>query len=750
MSDYGAALCASAALLWVVVLLDPSGFQAYVRKPWFRDCVLLTQRAVKLVGCLLSVGTVPEQYADQALCGYYGMTAGQYIYMSWQSSVTVVSPRLQVAACVLEWVVSLHVTAAFKASYPRVAAQSPAWPSPLVASFSFCAVVLVPVVVALLVDGLHQRQYRQYRQRFGCHSPGHLGQLNQPAPRAVPEQPERRHGSHQLKLGILRHCNATDLAEPAGQPAGQPEHGRTAASLPAASLQGRQMSELPGELPMEEQVADRQTAAAVQVLNPLHLPPSQPDDFGGGDHATGSCESGDNSDHISSALSALSAYRAAPPPTTARSGELHPSIIADMTAAAPFGVSATDDEAGVLGNLLPRRDSGPAAADMLQFLMPKLADLLGLEAALDVARYAPGSAGEPAASIAAYEGHCRMDVASIKVAAAHSDIATLGPLLHSSLLSALHSDCSAEGLSGSPEVPVCQSVAIEGCVHLLAMVLSPKPLLCSAGISDTSLESEQRSFAVKLLHTVLQDMQTSYFNSGQSPADDGSVAQVSILWCPAGSPAKGVHSSSNEEPAYDDSTAVASNTPRPRQVASWCGSHFVVAAGDSCVTDKVLANSSSSSLDAGGSRAGKSLLCRLLVFRDQALLLDQLVQPGVVYLVLLPAEGPLQYQVQPLVCQPMMVLPAAAAAEMQQLLLYPFFQLKSSGSCRELHRPWRNAHESLTAVATDMAFVLDRARAPTQSWGTWPLVLHRLACFLVTRKCFHTLGFLLHAVPRQP
>jgi hypothetical protein len=91
MSDYGVALCATAALLWMIVLLVPVGVQAYVSKPWFRACVLLSQRAVKLVGCLLSVGAVPEQFADQALCGYYGLTTGQYIYMSWQSAVTVVS-----------------------------------------------------------------------------------------------------------------------------------------------------------------------------------------------------------------------------------------------------------------------------------------------------------------------------------------------------------------------------------------------------------------------------------------------------------------------------------------------------------------------------------------------------------------------------------------------------------------------------------------------------------------------------------
>jgi len=208
MSDYGVALCASALLLWVLVLLVPAGFQAYVSKPWFRECVLLTQRAAKLVGCMLSLGAVPDQYADQAMCGYFGLTAGQYMYMSWQSSVTVVShpsgcldvlhrhsvaqyrfelpdveafrpgvfhgqcrsrallaaccadhchmtwqqavaawqvgvlglagdgghgtyillcmdlllqvsPRLQVAACLVEWLVSLHIASAFRASYPR-------------------------------------------------------------------------------------------------------------------------------------------------------------------------------------------------------------------------------------------------------------------------------------------------------------------------------------------------------------------------------------------------------------------------------------------------------------------------------------------------------------------------------------------------------------------------------------------------------------------------------------------------------
>jgi hypothetical protein len=40
------------------------------------------------------------------------------------------------------------------------------------------------------------------------------------------------------------------------------------------------------------------------------------------------------------------------------------------------------------------------------------------------------------------------------------------------------------------------------------------------------------------------------------------------------------------------------------------------------------------------------------------------LQPGVVHVVLLPAEGSLQQQLQPLICQPMMVLPGAAAAEM--------------------------------------------------------------------------------------
>jgi hypothetical protein len=81
---------------------------------------------------------------------------------------------------------------------------------------------------------------------------------------------------------------------------------------------------------------------------------------------------------------------------------------------------ATADTAAAdaFGSRLPGQVSGPGTADVLQFLMPKLADLLGLEAALEVVQYAPGGATgtvEDQAAIATYEGHCKMDVASIKV-----------------------------------------------------------------------------------------------------------------------------------------------------------------------------------------------------------------------------------------------------------------------------------------------------------------------------------------------
>jgi len=147
---------------------------------------------------------------------------------------------------------------------------------------------------------------------------------------------------------------------------------------------------------------------------------------------------------------------------------------------------------------------------------------------------------------------------SLQVAAAHSDITTLGPLLQSSLLSALNSNQIDEGGNGSTEAPVCQSVAVQGCVHLVAMVTAPKSWP-GTNFSDQGLQPKASSFAVRLLHTVLQDIRRSQLNSSTIGSTNGSrLAQVSKLSSPALDSAAAVSCSSGVELAVGDSPAVVS------------------------------------------------------------------------------------------------------------------------------------------------------------------------------------------------
>eukprot|EP00775_Hariotina_reticulata_P012836 gene12836-12964_t len=138
-----------------------------------------------------------------------------------------------------------------------------------------------------------------------------------------------------------------------------------------------------------------------------------------------------------------------------------------------------------------------------------------------------------------YRGHCKMDYASVKVAASHNDITTLGPLLHASLVSALN--CS------SPQPAVCQSVAFEGCVQLLGLVYKgPGQQLEDAAAFDTPYDTSQSQVsnsaaAGSLLAQVQRQLaaagELGRIDSGNCTPD---IPKVTVVWSGAAAAAAAV------------------------------------------------------------------------------------------------------------------------------------------------------------------------------------------------------------------
>lgn len=90
--DYGIVASCLTIAIWTTVLLLPPLKRAYVNQPsgTCRISVLLLQRVAKLVGTVVSLGVVQQQYMDLTMIGYL-LIVGQYMFSGWQAATTLVS-----------------------------------------------------------------------------------------------------------------------------------------------------------------------------------------------------------------------------------------------------------------------------------------------------------------------------------------------------------------------------------------------------------------------------------------------------------------------------------------------------------------------------------------------------------------------------------------------------------------------------------------------------------------------------------